>query len=242
MLPAGRFAHRAARTSRARFPHREVSREARPRPASRRAARARSRRRGRPAARNPARRLLERAARGAGGHSTSSSIPPPPVAYLWELHSGECNVESGNRNHRRQRTLLHARLRRRRKKPTSTRRSARLRTTTSSANSPGAEVAFLARHGRGHRISPSELNFRANIYGMKTLGVERILSLSAVGSLKEEHQPLDFVIPDQFFDRTRGRISTSSAKAWSRTSASPIPSVRSFPTPSQRPAAPPAST
>ncbi len=72
----------------------------------------------------------------------------------------------------------------------------------------GKEVAFLARHGRGHRISPSELNFRANIYGMKTLGVERIVSLSAVGSLKEEHKPLDFVIPDQFVDRTRGRIST----------------------------------
>src|SRR4249919_1723999 len=72
----------------------------------------------------------------------------------------------------------------------------------------GKEVAFLARHGRGHRISPSELNFRANIYAMKMLGVERILSLSAVGSLKEEHRPLDFVIPDQFFDRTRGRVST----------------------------------
>jgi 5'-methylthioadenosine phosphorylase len=72
----------------------------------------------------------------------------------------------------------------------------------------GKEVAFLARHGRGHRISPSELNFRANIYGFKTLGVERILSLSAVGSLKAEHKPLDFVIPDQFVDRTRGRIST----------------------------------
>lgn len=72
----------------------------------------------------------------------------------------------------------------------------------------GKEVAFLARHGRGHRISPSELNFRANIYGMKALGVERIISLSAVGSLKEEHRPLDFVIPDQFFDRTRGRPST----------------------------------
>jgi 5'-methylthioadenosine phosphorylase len=72
----------------------------------------------------------------------------------------------------------------------------------------GKEVAFLARHGRGHRISPSELNFRANIYGMKALGVERILSLSAVGSLKEEHQPLDFVIPDQFVDHTRGRVST----------------------------------
>jgi 5'-methylthioadenosine phosphorylase len=72
----------------------------------------------------------------------------------------------------------------------------------------GRKVAFLARHGRGHKISPSELNFRANIYGMKSLGVERIISLSAVGSLKEEHRPLDFVIPDQFFDRTRGRIST----------------------------------
>jgi 5'-methylthioadenosine phosphorylase len=72
----------------------------------------------------------------------------------------------------------------------------------------GKSVAFLARHGRGHRIAPSELNFRANIWGMKSLGVERILSLSAVGSLKEEHRPLDFVIPDQFFDRTRGRVST----------------------------------
>jgi len=72
----------------------------------------------------------------------------------------------------------------------------------------GREVAFLPRHGRGHRISPSELNFRANIYGMKMLGVERIISLSAVGSLKEEHKPTDFVIADQFFDRTMGRIST----------------------------------
>jgi 5'-methylthioadenosine phosphorylase len=72
----------------------------------------------------------------------------------------------------------------------------------------GKEVAFLARHGRGHRHSPSELNFRANIFGFKSLGVDRILSLSAVGSLKEEHPPLKFVIPDQFFDRTRGRVST----------------------------------
>ncbi|HVT91307.1 MAG TPA: S-methyl-5'-thioadenosine phosphorylase [Bryobacteraceae bacterium] len=72
----------------------------------------------------------------------------------------------------------------------------------------GKTVAFLARHGRGHRISPSELNFRANIWGMKSLGVERIISLSAVGSLKEEHRPLDFVLPDQFVDRTRGRVST----------------------------------
>jgi len=72
----------------------------------------------------------------------------------------------------------------------------------------GRQVAFLARHGRGHRLSPSEINFRANIYAMKSLGVERIISLSAVGSLKEEHRPLDFVLPDQFFDRTRGRAST----------------------------------
>jgi len=72
----------------------------------------------------------------------------------------------------------------------------------------GKEVAFLARHGKGHRISPSELNFRANIFGFKALGVERILSLSAVGSLKEEHKPMDFVLPDQFIDRTRGRVST----------------------------------
>jgi 5'-methylthioadenosine phosphorylase len=72
----------------------------------------------------------------------------------------------------------------------------------------GRPVAFLARHGRGHRILPSELNFRANIYGMKMLGVEYILSVSAVGSLKEEHKPTDFVIPDQFIDRTFGRIGT----------------------------------
>jgi 5'-methylthioadenosine phosphorylase len=72
----------------------------------------------------------------------------------------------------------------------------------------GRKVAFLARHARGHRILPTELNFRANIYGFKQLGVERIVSVSAVGSLKEEHKPLDFVIPDQFFDRTRHRIDT----------------------------------
>ncbi len=75
-------------------------------------------------------------------------------------------------------------------------------------NLEGRNVAFLARHGRGHRILPSELNFRANIYGMKQLGVERILSLSAVGSLKEEHKPTDFVIPDQFIDRTFARVAT----------------------------------
>ena len=72
----------------------------------------------------------------------------------------------------------------------------------------GVAVAFLARHGRGHRLLPSELNFRANIFGMKMLGVERIISLSAVGSLQEEHKPLDFVLPDQFFDRTHHRTST----------------------------------
>src|SRR5215831_9977072 len=72
----------------------------------------------------------------------------------------------------------------------------------------GKKVAFLARHGRGHRLLPSELNFRANIYGFKQLGVDRIVSVSAVGSLKEEHKPLEFVIPDQFVDRTRHRVDT----------------------------------
>jgi 5'-methylthioadenosine phosphorylase len=72
----------------------------------------------------------------------------------------------------------------------------------------GRRVAFLARHGLGHRLLPGELNFRANIYGFKTLGVERILSASAVGSLKPEYPPQDIVIPDQFFDRTKGRVST----------------------------------
>ena len=72
----------------------------------------------------------------------------------------------------------------------------------------GQKVAFLARHNRNHSISPSELNFRANIYGFKKLGVEWIISASAVGSLKEEHRPLDIVLPDQFYDRTKTRIST----------------------------------
>jgi 5'-methylthioadenosine phosphorylase len=75
-------------------------------------------------------------------------------------------------------------------------------------NLEGRKVAFLARHGRGHRLLPSELNFRANIYAMKQLGVERIVSVSAVGSLKAEHKPTDFVIPDQFIDRTFHRVST----------------------------------
>lgn len=69
----------------------------------------------------------------------------------------------------------------------------------------GQRVAFLARHGRGHRLMPTEINFRANIFAMKKLGVERIISASAVGSLKEEHKPLDILLPDQFFDRTRHR-------------------------------------
>ena len=72
----------------------------------------------------------------------------------------------------------------------------------------GRRVAFLARHGAGHRILPGDLNFRANIFGFKLLGVERILSASAVGSLREDYRPLDIVVPDQFFDRTKGRIST----------------------------------
>jgi 5'-methylthioadenosine phosphorylase len=72
----------------------------------------------------------------------------------------------------------------------------------------GRRVAFLARHGAGHRLLPSDINFRANIFGMKLLGVEHIVSASAVGSLKEEYKPLDIVIPDQFFDRTKARAST----------------------------------
>ncbi len=72
----------------------------------------------------------------------------------------------------------------------------------------GVEVAFLARHGRGHRILPNELNFRANIHGFKQLGVEWIVSVSAVGSMKEEYRPTDILVPDQFFDRTRHRIDT----------------------------------
>jgi 5'-methylthioadenosine phosphorylase len=72
----------------------------------------------------------------------------------------------------------------------------------------GQPVAFLARHAAGHRLMPTELPYRANIYGFKTLGVEWILSASAVGSLKQEYAPLDLVIPDQFFDRTRHRADT----------------------------------
>jgi 5'-methylthioadenosine phosphorylase len=72
----------------------------------------------------------------------------------------------------------------------------------------GKRVAFLARHGRGHRILPSEINFRANIYAMKELGIERLISVSAVGSLQEELAPGEFLVPDQFFDRTKNRIAT----------------------------------
>src|SRR5260370_9372527 len=72
----------------------------------------------------------------------------------------------------------------------------------------GKRVAFLARHGRGHRTLPSEINYPANIYAMKMLGVERIISVSAVGSLKEDLRPGEFLVPDQFFDRTKTRIST----------------------------------
>ena len=69
-------------------------------------------------------------------------------------------------------------------------------------------VAFLPRHGEGHRISPTQINVRANIYALKSLGVEQLISVSAVGSLKEEIKPRDFVVPDQLFDRTRNRVST----------------------------------
>lgn len=72
----------------------------------------------------------------------------------------------------------------------------------------GKQVAFLPRHGRGHRLLPSELNYRANLFGMKKLGVEWIVSVSAVGSLKKAYVPTDILIPDQFFDRTRHRQDT----------------------------------
>src|SRR5580658_5752102 len=72
----------------------------------------------------------------------------------------------------------------------------------------GRRVAFLSRHGRGHRFSPSEINYRANICALKMLGAERVISVSAVGSLRDDLPPLDFLIPDQFFDRTRLRVST----------------------------------
>jgi 5'-methylthioadenosine phosphorylase len=75
-------------------------------------------------------------------------------------------------------------------------------------NFEGKRVAFLARHGRGHQILPTELNFRANIYAMKLLGVQRIISVSAVGSLQENLRPGEFLVPDQFFDSTKGRVST----------------------------------
>ena len=86
------------------------------------------------------------------------------------------------------------------------RRSVRAR--TSSPRCAAAAWRFWRGTGTGHRLLPSELNFRANIYGFKVLGVEWILSASAVGSLREDYKPLDLVVPDQFFDRTRGRVST----------------------------------
>jgi 5'-methylthioadenosine phosphorylase len=72
----------------------------------------------------------------------------------------------------------------------------------------GRRVAFLARHGRGHILTPGEINYRANVCAMKMLGVEQIISVSAVGSLREDFAPMDFLVPDQFFDRTKGRAST----------------------------------
>ncbi|HJX29569.1 MAG TPA: S-methyl-5'-thioadenosine phosphorylase [Thermoanaerobaculia bacterium] len=72
----------------------------------------------------------------------------------------------------------------------------------------GRRIAFLPRHGRGHRLTPTELNYRANIFGFKVLGVEQLISVSAVGSMKIEYKPTDIVVPDQFFDRTRHRVDT----------------------------------
>ena len=96
-----------------------------------------------------------------------------------------------------------------------TRRTVTVRTPFGAPSGPltigslnGRDVAFLARHGAGHRFSPSEINYRANIYAMKHIGVTRILSVSAVGSMKEQLHPGDLVIPDQFYDHTKGRRST----------------------------------
>ena len=208
MLPAGTSRIELLEPLDASFHHREISREARPRPASCRHARPRSarhhsasRKRGRPAARHaPARRRRTPLRLRPSGRA--------PVAYYGNLFRNQgatFDTESASSAAADSTPC-----------PAFTQRSEVDIETPFGAPSDnyivgeleGHEVAFLARHGRGHRLSPSELNFRANIYGMKTLGVERILSLSAVGSLKEEHRPLDFVIPDQFFDRTRGRIST----------------------------------
>lgn len=93
----------------------------------------------------------------------------------------------------------------------------------------GKLVAFLARHGRGHKILPGEINYRANIYAMKLLGVERIISVSAVGSLREDLRPGEFLVPDQFVDRTRLRISTFLAAGWLRMFRSRSPLARKFP-------------
>jgi 5'-methylthioadenosine phosphorylase len=91
-------------------------------------------------------------------------------------------------------------------------------------------IAFLPRHGRGHRISPTELNFRANIYALKALGVEMIIAVSAVGSLRAEIAPGSLVLPDQFIDRTRGRISTFFRGWRRRASLSARPFTRPGPT------------
>ena len=104
----------------------------------------------------------------------------------------------------------------------------------------GQRVAFLARHGRGHHFSPSEINYRANVCAMKMLGVERIISVSAVGSLRDDLPPLDFLIPDQFFDRTGRAPPPSSAAASSPTSALTNPPARISRRTSPKPAIAPA--
>jgi len=102
------------------------------------------------------------------------------------------------------------------------------------------KIAFLARHGIGHHISPSEINFRANIYALKSLGVERIVSISACGSLREDYIPGDIVVPSQLFDFTRGRKRSFFEAGWSPISARLIPSAQTFPRQSLRPCVRPA--
>jgi 5'-methylthioadenosine phosphorylase len=150
-------------------------------------------------------------------YPTSAHVPDPWVMG-YDLYPTDWH-------HRRQRPLRHGGADR-------PRRASALTTPFGDPSGPyvlgtlrGKRVAFLARHGAGHRLSPSELNFRANIYGFKLLGVEWILSASAVGQPEGEYKPLDIVFPDQFIDRTSGASARSSATGSWRTSASRTPSA-----------------
>ena len=203
MLPAGESRIELLEATAADSAIAKFHREARRGFASRGAARSRSGARGRRACRKRACACLTNRAAGRADTSMSSSIHRAPVAYYGNLFKTKERVkvderEGENRNHRRQRLVCNAGVHGHMKRSKSRRRSATLRIITSWARWAAKRLRFWRGMDAGTALSPSELNFRANIYGMKKLGVERILSLSAVGSLKEEHRPLDFVIPDQF--------------------------------------------